>query len=363
MIASGRGAIASLCGIIGVDFMQHTILRRLVSLPFILFIVSILIFSFVLFLSPSERVAVFVSSPDALQHISLDNLIQRYGLDDPFYVQYGRWIKGIFQGELGWSVSLRMPIQEALARRIPATIELLIFGQLLIVSGGVFLGTLAAKYHNRLPDHLIRFFTILGVSIPEFMSALFLLIIFYVNFGLLPPGRLSLNGMDVVYGENFVQLSGMNLLDALYNRRPDIFFDALSHLILPSAAYAFAGLAASVRLMRQSMLEQANKEYVNTAYMKGLSDGRVWKHHIRRNALVPFVTFTGMQIPSLLGGAVIVETIFNYPGMGTFIVTAAKGLDFPAIIASSLVISFIIILSNLLVDLLYGIISPQMRKG
>ena len=167
--------------------MRRLLIKRLISIPVILFLLSILIFSLVLFLSPSERVAVFVSSGDALQNASLEELIEKYELDAPFYVQYAKWITGIARGDLGWSNAARMPISEVLAQRIPATIELLLAGQLIVFFGGIFLGTLAARHHNRFADHFVRVVTIIGVSLPEFVLALFLLVIFYVCFDLMPP--------------------------------------------------------------------------------------------------------------------------------------------------------------------------------
>jgi len=322
-----------------------------------------MIFSLVLFLSPSERVAVFVSSSDAMQNVSLDELIKRYGLDQPFYVQYKNWLQGILTGKLGWSNSAGMPISEALALRIPATIELLLTGQLIVFFGGIFLGTIAAREHNRFSDHFIRISTTIGISLPEFVVSLFLLILFYVRFDLFPPGRLGLAATDVVYSDSFFNYTGLHLFDALLNNRFDVFADALRHLVLPSIAYSLGGLAATVRLMRSSLLENLSKGYVDTARIKGLSDKAVLNKHVRRNAMLPLITFTGMRVPVLLSGSVVVETIFDYPGMGLFIVTAAQGLDFPAIIAASLAVSIIIIISNLAVDVLYTILNPVIRLG
>jgi peptide/nickel transport system permease protein len=166
---------------------------------------------------------------------------------------------------------------------------------------------------------------------------------------------------DIVYSKDFVNYTGLNVVDAVLNRQWFVFWDGLRHMILPSISYAIGGLAASTRLMRASLLSNFEKGYVDTAIMKGLSERRIINRHILRNAMLPCVTFLGMQIPALLGGSVVVETIFNYPGMGTFIVTAAQGLDFPAIIASSLAISVLIIISNLLVDILYGLLNPAVR--
>ncbi len=337
--------------------MQY-ILKRLITIPVIMLILSMIIFSLAFFLSPSERVAVFVSSPDALQNVSLDELINRYGLDEPFYIQYKNWFKRVIKGDLGWSTSARMPVATALALRIPATVELLLLGQFIIFIGGIFLGTLAAIKHNRTADYFIRITTIFGISIPGFILGLVLLIIFYVKLDIFPPGRLSLTSLDVVSSQEFTTYTGMYLIDSLFNRRLDVFFDSLRHIILPSIAYSLGSLAAAVRLIRSSILENLRKDYVNTARVKGLTEKRVMNKHVLRNALLPFITFMGMEIPTLLGGAVIIETVFNYPGMGTFIVTAARGLDFPAILGSSLAIGVIIIVSNLIIDLLYAVLNP-----
>ena len=343
--------------------MRRLLVNRIISIPVILFLLSALIFSLVLFLSPSERVAVFVNSGDALQNVSLDELIEKYELDAPFYVQYAKWIKGVARGDLGWSNSARMPISEVLALRIPATIELLLAGQLIVFFGGIIMGTLAARRHKGFADHFVRVATTIGVSLPEFVVALFLLLVFYVYFDLLPPGRLGLAATDVVYSSLFVRYTGLHLLDGLLNGRLDVCADALRHLVLPSIAYSMGGLSATVRLMRSSLLENLSRGYVNTARLKGLSARVVMNRHVRRNALLPLITFTGMRVPVLLSGSVVVETIFNYPGMGMFIVTAAQGLDFPSIIAASLVVGIIIILSNLIVDISYSLLNPAIRVG
>lgn len=343
--------------------MRRLLIRRIISIPVILFLLSIFIFSLVLFLSPSERVAVFVSSGDALQNTSLEELIEKYELDAPVHVQYLKWIKGVAKGDLGWSNSARMPIAEALSLRIPATIELLLAGQFMVFFGGIFLGTLAALHRNRFADHFIRLATIIGVSLPEFVVALFLLVIFYVCLDLLPPGRLGLAASDVVYSSSFVHYTGSHIVDGLLNGRLDVCADAVRHLILPTVAYSIGGLAATVRLIRSSLIENLSRGYVNTARLKGLSSKVVMNRHVRRNALLPLITFTGMRVPVLLSGSVVVETIFDYKGMGLFIVTAAQGLDFPSIIAASLVVGLIIILSNLVVDLSYSFLNPVVRLG
>ena len=340
--------------------MGKYILRRFLTIPVILLVLSCLVFSLVMFLSPYERLAVFVPSPEAMEGLPLDDLIKRYGLDQPFYIQYFNWLKGALTGQLGWSPSARMPVAEALKLRIPATLELMLFGQIIIFFGGIILGTYTAVHHNKLQDQLVRLFTILGVSLPGFVIGLALLVIFYAWLGILPPGRLSIWAEDVVYLSNNYQVyTGMNLIDSLLNRRLDIFVDALRHIILPSIAYSIGTLSVTVRLMRSSLLETIRQDYVNTARSKGLPEKVVINKHARRNAMLPIITFMGARVPVMFGGAVIVETVFSYPGMGTLIVTAAQGLDFPTILGATLFIGLIIILCNLLVDILYGILDPR----
>jgi peptide/nickel transport system permease protein len=344
--------------------MAHYILRRLLLLPVIMFILSALIFSLVMFLSPYERLAVFIPNADAVKsNIPYDELVSLYGLDKPFYVQYYEWLKKVLHGNLGWSPSARMPVLEAISRYFPATLELMLLGALLVFPGGIFLGTYAATHHNRPSDQVARVLTIIGVSLPEFIFGLFLLVIFYARLGWFPPGRLSVWAEDIVYLSSFRRYTGMILCDSLLNGRLDIFIDGLRHLILPALGYSLGLLSVMLRMMRSSLLETLQQDYVTTARAKGLLESVVIKKHARRNALMPVVTIGGALVAKMLGGAVIIETVFNYRGMGMFIVTAAQGLDFSAILGVSLLIGLIIILTNLVVDILYVVLDPRVRIG
>ena len=339
--------------------MARYILKRLAILPVILLILSALIFSLVMFLNPYERLAVFIPNADAVgSSIPFDELVARYGLDKPFYVQYYEWLGRIAHGNLGWSPSARMPVAKAIARYFPATVELMLLGGVIIFFGGIFLGTYAATHHNQTSDQVARVGTIIGVSLPEFIFGLVLLVVLYAWLGWFPPGRLSSWAEDVVYLSGFRRYTGMNLLDSALNWRWDVFVDALRHLILPAIAYSIGMLSIVLRMMRSSLLETLQTDYVTTARAKGLLEKVVIKKHARRNALLPVVTLTGSIVAKMLGGAVIVETVFNYRGMGMFIVTAAQGLDFSAILGFALLVGLIIILTNLIVDILYTILDP-----
>jgi peptide/nickel transport system permease protein len=336
--------------------------KRLATLPLVLFFLTALIFSLVLFLSPYERLAVFIPNADVVGgNIPFDELVAKYGLDKPFYVQYFAWLNGLVHGNLGWSPSAGMPVGEALAKYFPATIELMLIGALIVFPGGIWLGKYTAVHHNKLPDQAARVGTILGVSLPEFIFGLVLLVVFYGWLGWMPPGRLSQWAEDVVYLETFHRYTGMNTLDGLLNGRPDIAFDALRHLLLPALAYSVGLLSTVLRMTRSSLLETLHKEYVMTARAKGLLERVVIRKHALRNALLPVITLAGSIVARMLGGAVIVETVFNYRGMGMFIVTAAQGLDFSAILGASLTIGIIIIVTNLVIDLLYVVLDPTVE--
>ncbi len=338
------------------------VLKRLLLLPVLLLVLSMLVFSLMFFLSPYERLAVFIPNADSVGgNIPFDDLVRRYGLDRPPHVQYWNWLTNVVRGNLGWSPSARMPVGEALARFFPATVELMVLGAAIVFLGGVSLGTLAATRHNRLADQVARVGTILGVSLPEFIFGLALLVIFYAWLGWFPPGRLSSWAEDVVFLSGFRRYTGLNTLDGLLNGRPDVAVDALRHLVLPALAYSIGLLSALLRMTRSSLLETLHKEYVMTARAKGLTERIVITRHARRNALLPVVTLAGSIVARMLGGAVIVETVFNYRGMGMFIVTAAQGLDFPAILGASLLIGVVIIIVNLAIDLLYMVLDPTVQ--
>jgi len=342
--------------------MLFYIIRRLLILPLILLLLSALIFSLVMFLSPYERLAVFIPNADAIgSNIPFEELVSRYGLDRPFPEQYFSWLTQVLHGNLGWSPSARMPVAAAIAKYFPATVELMILGAVIVFAGGISLGTYTATRHNKPADQVARVATIFGVALPEFVFGLLLLVLFYGWLKIFPPGRLSSWAEDVVYLSEYHRYTGMNLIDSLLNGRFDVFLDALRHLILPAIAYSIGMLSTMLRMMRSSLLETLRMDYVTTARAKGVPERVVTIKHARRNALLPVVTLAGSIVAKMLGGAVIVETVFNYRGMGKFIVSAAQGLDFPAILGASLLIGLIIIITNLIIDVLYTVLDPTVR--
>lgn len=344
--------------------MVRYVIKRLLLIPVLLLVLSALIFSLVMFLDPYERLSVFIPNPDAaVAGIPFDELIERYGLDKPFYIQYYDWLKGVFRGNLGWSASARMPVSQALSRYFPATLELMLLSGLLTFAGGIFLGTYAATHHNSLADQLARVGTSVGVSLPDFAFGLAALVIFYAWLGWFPPGRLSPWAKEIVHISEFNRYTGLNMLDAVLNGRLDVLVDSLRHLVLPALTYSTGLLSTVLRLMRSSLLETLGRDYVTTARAKGLRERIVIHKHARRNALLPVITLAGSIVARMLGGAVVVEVVFNYPGMGRFIVIAAQGLDFAAILGASLLMGIFIIAVNLIIDFLYTVLDPTVTLG
>ncbi|MBW8727594.1 MAG: ABC transporter permease [Inquilinus limosus] len=314
-------------------------------------------------LTPTQRVITYVGSPDALKGgaAQVAALIEKYGLNDPFYLQYGRWISNILQGNLGWSETARMPVAEALVSLFPATLELVLLAFVPVVLGAIWLGSRAGAHLNRPVDHGIRLFTVLGWSFPVFVFGLLMLMVFYGSLGWFPPGRLSQWALTETAGDSFRHWTGLNTVDALLNGNVPVFLDSLRHVILPVLTLSYVSLASMTRIMRTSMLEALRQDYVRTARAKGMSERVVQNRHAQRNALLPVVTLAGMEVAAMLGGVVITETIFDYHGLGQFAAKAAANLDFPAVLGFALYFALVLVVLNLIVDLLYPLFDPRVR--
>lgn len=354
--------------------MTQYIIRRLLILPLTLIGVTILIFGMISFMSPEERSSLYVrdipKNPAALQGI-----IKQYGLDQPIYVQYWRWLTGtpdpvtgktvggILRGDFGYSRSMSQPVIDIVERRFPATVELTLYAIVPIVVVGIWLGILAAVNHNRPVDQLARVFSIVGYSFPTFVLGLILLMIFYARLHWFPSGRISDWANAVLYTPAFQSYTGLITIDALLNGRVDIFLDALRHLVLPVITLSYVSWAVFLRVTRSSMLETLRQEYVVTARAKGLKEKDVVQKHARPNALIPVTTLGGLQIAGLLGGVVFTETIFDYPGIGNAAGNAAANLDVTTVLGLTLLTGGILILTNLIVDVMYAFLDPRVRLG
>jgi len=342
--------------------LRAYIVRRLLLIIPVLFGVTLLIFALLQLFSPVERVALYVTNPR--QFASVPDMIAKYGLDQPVWVQYGHWISQIFQGNLGWSKVVSQPVTSAMLNFLPATLELAIFATPLIIFGGIFLGSKAAAHKDKAIDHATRLGAIVGWSLPTFWLGLMLLMVFYGLFtGLFPPERLSTEMNIVVHSEAFTQYTKLHFLDAILNGNGRVLLDSLRHLVLPVITLTIVSMAFIMRLMRSSMLEALGKGYILTARAKGLDENTVVSKHARRNALIPVLTVSGYIFAGLINGVVITETIFNYKGIGWWFWQSAVNLDISGVLAFALFNGVLFVITNLVVDLLYARIDPRVRLG
>ncbi|MFQ5795588.1 MAG: ABC transporter permease [Candidatus Bipolaricaulia bacterium] len=345
--------------------MLAYITRRLLLLPLILFGVTLLIFAMLQLLDPYERVSVFIRDPAQIKSGTehLDRLIKKYGLDDPIPVQYFRWLNELFHGNLGWSETASRPVGDAILHFLPASAELALFAVIPILIGGIWLGTTSAVHQNDPIDQGTRVMAITGWSFPDFVFGLMVLMIFYGVLDWFPPGRLSTEISLVVNSAEFVRYTNMNTIDGILNGNLRVTLDALRHLALPVVTLAYVQWAVLMRVMRSSMLETLRQDYITTARAKGLRENVVINKHARRNALIPAVTISGLLVAGLLNGVVIVETVFNYRGLGRFYANAATQLDIPAVLGFVLFNGILFVVVNLVVDVLYAVIDPRVRLG
>ena len=343
--------------------MMTYVLRRLLMLPVVLFALSLMIFGLQMSLSPTQRLATYAPSDDFLKggQASIKLMIEEYGLNDPFIVQYGRWISNILHGNLGWSETARQPVAKALTSLFPATMELVAMAFLPGLLLAIYFGSRAGIHHNRWPDHIIRLFTILGWSFPTYVFGLLMLLIFYSTLDWFPPGRLSQWAVVEVTGPGFTRYTGANTLDALLNGNLAVFGDALRHMAAPVITLTYVNLASITRVMRTSMLEALRQDYVRTARAKGMPRRVVELHHARRNALLPVATIAGMELAFMMGGVVITESIFDYSGLGQFAAKSAASLDFPAVLGFGLYFAMVLVVLNLIVDLIYPLLDPRVK--
>ncbi len=333
--------------------------RRLLFLPLVLFGVTALLFFAVDFLSPEMRAALYVKNPR--QMASVEDVIEKYGLRKPLPVQYGIWLREALRGNLGYSETARMPVADAIREFFPATLELALAAFVPTVVLGVLFGVLSAVFKDRWLDQATRFVAITGYSLPSFVLGLLLLMLFYGKWHLFAPGRYSLDVDLAVHAAGFKHPTGLLCLDAILDGRWDVFWDVARHLVLPAATLTYINLALLLRVTRSAMLEELGKDYVRTARAKGLPESLVVGRHALRNALIPVITLSSLLIVSLLGGVVITETIFDYPGIGRWTVMAAQELDIPGVIGTTLLASVLFVIANLCADLLYAVVDPRLR--
>jgi dipeptide transport system permease protein len=316
---------------------------------------GIILLTFVLIrLVPGDPVQVRVGERGITEERRLE-LLHEMGLDRPLYVQFFDYVGGVLQGDLGISIITKRPVMEEFLLLFPATLELAIFAILFAACIGLPVGVIAAVRRGSLFDHTVMGVSLTGYSMPIFWWGLLLILFFSVDLGWTPVAkRLS--------DDYFVdEVTGFMLIDTLLSEEEGSFLSALHHLILPTIVLGTVPLAVIARMTRSAMLEVLGEDYIRTARANGLGVYRIVAIHALRNALVPVVTVIGLQVGTLMGGAILTETVFSWPGIGKWLVESIGRRDYPALQGGVLVIAALVMATNLAVDLLYGLLNPRIR--
>jgi peptide/nickel transport system permease protein len=334
--------------------MSTYILRRILGLIPVLFGVSLIVF-LLLRLTPGDPATVMLGELGTPERIA--ELRVQLGLDRPLWLQYAEFLGRTLHGDLGRSILSNEPVTNELVARFPATAELVFFAMLWGAIVGISAGIVSAIKRNSIIDTASMLLSLLGVSIPIFWLGLMLIYLLAVWHHWLPPsGRIDLT-------VPFQRVTNSYLIDALLAGNWTAFKSVLQHLILPSLVLSTVTMPILARLTRSTMLEVLNQDYVRTARAKGLAARVVILRHALRNALLPVVTVVGLQIGGLLGGAILTETIFSWPGMGLWMYQAILQRDYPIVQAGVLVAALIFVTMNLLVDISYSILDPRIQQA
>jgi len=330
---------------------RYAIRRGLTIIP-VLLGVSVFVFSFV-HLIPGDPAVTMLGERATPQKVA--EVRARLGLDRPIHEQYLLYIGKAIRGDLGVSIVRGDPVFTDILHRFPATVELAVSAIFLALIFGVPIGIVSAVWRKSLVDSLSRVLALTGVSMPIFWLGVMLAWVFAVELHWLPTGARLDSVADYEPVTHFV------LIDAVIQRNWAMIPDALRHLVLPSVALATIPLAVIARMMRASMLEVLSRDYIRTADAKGLSRSGVVLRHGLRNALLPVLTVVGLQVGSLLAGAILTETIFSWPGIGRWVYESIESRDYPIVQGASLFIGVVVVVVNLLTDLLYAAVDPRIK--
>ena len=329
--------------------IKYWILRRLLLLIFVLWGVTTLVF-IINTVVPRNPAMALAGSRATEEQIEKFNI--RWGLDKPIAQRYLDFYRYLLQGDLGTSIRTERPVLTELKNFFPATFELATVSMFLILCIGIPLGVITAAYRGRVLDQITRVISLIGVSTPNFWFGLLFL---YYTLGGVGPGRISSLNLEPT------RITGLYLVDSLLTGNWASFKNSLQHIICPAIALSFFGIGVVTRMMRSAMIDTLGKEYITAAKSRGFSTTRVIANHALKNSLIPVVTVIGVLYGKLLGGAIVIEVVFSWPGLGNFAYESIFKADAPAIMGVTLIIAFIFSLINMAVDLLYRVLDPRIR--
>ena len=324
--------------------LAYLVRRLLGAIPLLLGILTLIFF--VLQLAPGDPIAKF-ANPNVSPEV-LEQMRRNFGLDRPLHEQYGKWLWSFVTGDFGYSFGQMRPINEILPGILWNTMQLTLISLVVIFVVGMLIGIVQAVRQYSIADNVLTFLALFFYSMPSFWFALMLILIFSL--------KANTAGWPIQF-----PASGMTGVEYDYLSFGGKVSDRIMHLILPATALGIGSAAGVARYMRGSMLEVIHQDFIRTARAKGLSERTVVFKHALRNALIPIITLLGLYLPFLLSGAVLVETIFGWPGMGRAIVDAILQRDYPMVMATSFVIAAIVVAGNLLSDVLYAVVDPRIR--
>lgn len=312
--------------------MVRYILKRLGQSVIVIFIVSVMVF--VLMHSiPGDPVSIFLG--DSATPEQIEYYTKEFGLDQPLYIQYFRWVQGLFHGELGRSITYQLDVKELLLERVACTVSVTLPAFIIAIVIGIILGVITSVNRGKPKDYILTSIANIGIATPSFWLGILLVYIFALKLKILPVQG---------YVSPSESLTGY-----------------LRCLVMPVIVLSIGHLASTTRQTRSSMLEVLSQDYIRTARSKGLSEKKVIYKHALRNALIPIVTMMGGAIGGLIGGTVVIESLFNIPGVGSLMLTAITNKDYMVVQNVTFFISVVVVIANLIVDILYGVIDPRIR--
>lgn len=315
--------------------IKYFLKKLLMTIPMLL-LLSFIVFAAMEF-TGTDPVSYMVS-PDMASTVDMDAMREALGLNQPFLMRYSNWLFGLFQGDFGYSLVQGVSISKLIGRYLPATFELALIVLVLSTFLSIGLGYLAAIKQNTWVDYLCNIIGVIGISIPQFFLAIFLIQVFALHLGWLPTGGRMVQGATT-------------------------FAARIPNMVLPVVTMTISMTAALMRYTRNSMLDVLNKDYIKTARSKGIPEWKVYLKHAFRNSLTPILTLLCFRLPMLIGGSVVIESVFGWPGIGSLILTAVSSSDYPLILITTLMTAAVTMLASLLVDLLTAMLDPRVRLG
>ncbi len=327
--------------------------NAVITLIMLVFIVFLLVH--IILPTPQAMAKVYIGGTHFTQ-AEINAIIEQYGLNKPLYVQFLNYLINVFHGNFGIDTLYKVPVMYLLGKFIPITLEFVIIAIILQVLLGIFTGSVAGMWRNRVPDWVIKALYLITWAMPVFLLATLLQFAFAYYAKVLPPFNIA-NPLMIPPKT----ITGFPLIDAAIEGDWPYFDSLLQHMVLPVLAIAFAGFGITTRIMRASTIDVLDKDYVKLSYMKGLSSWQVFRKTVLRNSLIPIITLTALTFGFAIAGAVVIEEIFIYKGMGFYLYQSTVSLDYVAILSTTLIVGISVIIANFIADILYAVVDPRVR--